>query len=128
MIAEGAPAATPLYVNTAGVKNVEGTIVSSPYLSNTLNKRTKAFAAAYKKRFNETPELHGAKAYDGFMILAKALRSLKGKWTGDSLASAMHKVKYQGLLGSFAFDSTGLGLHATQIGIIKKGKLTNPPK
>ena len=34
VIAEGAPASTPLYVSTAGAANVEGTIVSSPYLSN----------------------------------------------------------------------------------------------
>jgi branched-chain amino acid transport system substrate-binding protein len=126
VIAEGAPAATPLYVSTAGVENVEGTIVSSPYLSNDLNARTKAFAAAYEKAYGEAPELHGAKAYDGFMILAQALRSLKGKWTPDSLAQAIHKVKYTGLLGTFAFDGTGLGLHDTQIGIIKKGKITNP--
>jgi branched-chain amino acid transport system substrate-binding protein len=126
VIAEGAPAATPLYVSTAGVDNVEGTIVSSPYLSNDLNARTKAFAAAYRKAYGEEPELHGAKAYDGFMILAQALRSLKGKWTPDSLAQAIHKVKYTGLLGTFAFDGTGLGLHDTQIGIIKKGKITNP--
>ena len=38
----------------------------------------------------------------------------------------MHKVKYKGLLGNFAFDEKGLGLHDTQIGIIKKGKLTIP--
>jgi branched-chain amino acid transport system substrate-binding protein len=126
VIAEGAPAATPLYVSTAGASNVEGTIVSSPYLSNDLNARTKAFAAAYKKAYGEDPELHGAKAYDGFMILATALRSLKGKWTPDSLSAAIHKVKYSGLLGRFEFDKTGLGLHDTQIGIIKKGKITNP--
>jgi branched-chain amino acid transport system substrate-binding protein len=126
VIAEGAPASTPLYVSTAGVANVEGTIVSSPYLSNDLTARTRAFAAAYKKAYHEDPELHGAKAYDGFMILATALRNLKGKWTPDTLSAAIHKVKYTGLLGTFEFDSTGLGLHETQIAIIKNGKLTNP--
>jgi branched-chain amino acid transport system substrate-binding protein len=126
VIAEGAPAATPLYVSTAGEANVEGTIVSSPYLSNDLNAKTRAFAAAYKKAYGEDPELHGAKAYDGFMILATALRSLKGKWTPSSLSAAIHKVKYSGLLGTFAFDQTGLGLHETQIGVIRKGKITNP--
>jgi branched-chain amino acid transport system substrate-binding protein len=126
VIAEGAPAATPLYVSTAGVSNVEGTIVSSPYLSNDLNAQTRAFAAAYTKKFGQTPELHGAKAYDGFMILSTALRSMKGKWTRDTLAAAIHKVRYQGLLGKFRMTAIGLGLHQTQIGIIKNGKLTTP--
>ena len=126
VIAEGAPAATPLFVETAGVSNVEGTIVSSPYLSNNLNDQTRAFAAAYRKKHGEAPELHGAKAYDGFMILATALRNLKGKWTPDTLAAAIHKVRYKGLLGNFRFTAIGLGLHSTQIGIIKNGRLTNP--
>lgn len=113
-------------MSTAGVANVEGTIVSSPYLSNDLNARTRAFSAAYKKAYGDDAELHGAKSYDGFMILATALRSLKGKWTPETLSAAIHKVKYTGLLGRFEFDGTGLGLHETQIGIIKNGKLTNP--
>jgi branched-chain amino acid transport system substrate-binding protein len=126
VIAEGAPAATPLYVSTAGVANVEGTIVSSPYLSNDVTPQTKAFAAAYKKAWGVEPELHGAKAYDGMMILAAAIAITKGNINGDAVAAAMHKVKYKGLLGKFAFDSKGLGLHDTQIGIIKKGALTIP--
>ena len=126
VIAEGAPAATPLYVETAGVSNVENTIVSSPYLSNNLNDQTRAFAAAYREKFGEDPELHGAKAYDGFMMLATALRNLKGNWTPDTLAQAIHKVRYKGLLGNFRMTGVGLGLHSTQIGIIKDGKLTSP--
>jgi branched-chain amino acid transport system substrate-binding protein len=126
VIAEGAPAATPLFVETAGASNIEGTIVSSPYLSNNLNALTRAFAAAYRQKFGEDPELHGAKAYDGFMMLATALRNLKGKWTPDTLAQAIHKVRYKGLLGNFRMTGIGLGLHSTQIGIIKDGKLTNP--
>lgn len=127
VILEGAPAATPIYVQTAGLSNVVGTIVSSPYLSNTLNAQTKAFAAAYMKAFGVAPELHGAKAYDGMMIVATALNMLKGKWTGPTLAAAMHRVKYTGLTGKFVFDSRGLGLHATQIAVINnKGALVIP--
>jgi hypothetical protein len=60
------------------------------------------------------------------MMLATALRNLKGKWTPDTLAQAIHKVRYKGLLGNFRMTGIGLGLHSTQIGIIKDGKLTNP--
>src|SRR4030095_11825840 len=43
-----APQAPPVFLNTAGAANVEGTIVSSPYLSNDINDASKKFAAAYK--------------------------------------------------------------------------------
>lgn len=127
VIAEGAPASTPLYISTAGIGNVEGTIVSSPYLSNQLNKQTRTFASAYFRLWNTVPELHGAKAYDGLMVLAAALKNLKGNWkNGATLAAAMHKVTYHGLLGTTKFDAAGLGLHETQIAVIKNGNLTTP--
>src|SRR5690349_2908373 len=50
VIAEGAPAGTPLYLSTAGTANAEGTIVSSPYLGNDVSDASKKFAAAYTDR------------------------------------------------------------------------------
>ena len=43
--------------------------------------------------------------------------------TGEKLADAMRATKYPGLLGDFAYDETGVGIHETSIGIIKSGKL-----
>jgi branched-chain amino acid transport system substrate-binding protein len=126
-ILEGAPAATPIYLQTAGLANVVGTIVSTPYLSNTLNARTKQFAAAYVKAYGVEPELHGAKAYDGMMVIATALDMLRGRWTGPTLAAALHRVRYAGLTGQFVYDRRGLGLHATQIAVIgRTGTLVVP--
>ena len=82
VIAEGAPASTPLYVSTAGAANVEGTIVSSPYLSNDRERQTRAFSQAYKKAWSDDPELHGAKAYDGMMILADRASRSQGQPDG----------------------------------------------
>jgi branched-chain amino acid transport system substrate-binding protein len=120
--AGAAPQGTPVFLDTAGAKNVEGTIVSSPYLSNDINEASKKFAAAYKAKFNEDAELHGAKAYDGTQILLTALKS-SNVATGKALADAIRGTKYQGLLGDFAFDQTGVGIFATSIGTIKDGKL-----
>src|SRR4051794_1345433 len=93
-IVEGAPAGTPQYLDTAGRAAAEGTIVSSPYLSNDLNDQTRAFAAAYKKAYGEEAELHGAKAYDGMQIVAKAVASLNGKISNEAIAQAMHRISY----------------------------------
>jgi branched-chain amino acid transport system substrate-binding protein len=120
--AGAAPQGTPVFLNTAGAKNVEATIVSSPYLSNDINEASKKFAAAYKTKYNEEAELHGAKAYDGAQILLTALKT-SNVATGKDLAEAIRGTKHQGLLGNFAFDKTGVGIFATSIGKIENGKL-----
>ena len=120
--AGGAPQGTPVFRDTAGVANVEGTIVSSPYLSNDINDASKKFAASYKSAYNEDAELHGAKAYDGTQILLTALKS-SNVATGKALADAIRATKYKGLLGDFAYNETGVGIFATSIGTITNGKL-----
>ncbi|TDD84303.1 hypothetical protein E1293_13350 [Actinomadura darangshiensis] len=120
--AGAAPQGTPVYLDTAGAENAEGTIVSSPYLGNDISEASKKFAAAYKAAYGEDAEMHGAKAYDGAQILLTALKS-SGAAKGKKLADAIRAVKHEGLLGSFAYDETGVGIKATSIGIIKNGKL-----
>src|SRR3954447_1533983 len=120
--AGGAPQGTPVFLNTAGAKNVEGTIVSSPYLSNDISPASKKFADAYKAAYGEDAELHGAKAYDGTQIMLTALKT-SNVATGKALADAIRATKYQGLLGGFAYDNTGVGIFATSIGKISNGKL-----
>ena len=126
-IIEGAPAGTPQYLETAGEQAAEGTIVSSPYLSNDLNSKTKEFAAAYKEAYGEVAELHGAKAYDGMQIVAKAVESLNGKVNPEAIAQAMHDTTYDGLLGQFKYNDKGVGLSKTHIGVIKGGKVEAVP-
>ncbi|MFB4309511.1 ABC transporter substrate-binding protein [Actinomadura sp. GTD37] len=120
--AGAAPQGTPVYIETAGAENVEGTIVSSPYLSNDGSAAAEKFAAAYKAAYGEEAEMHGAKAYDGAQILLTALKN-SNVATGKKLADAIRAVRHKGLLGDFAYDDTGVGIKATKIGIIKDGKL-----
>jgi branched-chain amino acid transport system substrate-binding protein len=122
VIAEGAPAGTPLYMSTAGVTDANGTIVSSPYLGNDTTSAAQKFAAAYSAAYGTAPELHGAKAYDGAQIMISALKACGG-CTGIALANAIRAVHYAGLLGDFAYDNTGVGIFATAIGIITNGKI-----
>ncbi|UUT36182.1 ABC transporter substrate-binding protein [Microbacterium elymi] len=117
IIAGGAPAGTPVYVKTAGTANAEGTIVSTPYLGNDTNEKTKKFAADYKAKYNEDGEFHGAKAYDGAQILIQALKK-SNVATGQKLSDAIRSITYDGLVGHFAFDANGIGVHETQIGKI----------
>ncbi|WP_406439972.1 ABC transporter substrate-binding protein [Streptomyces sp. NBC_01613] len=120
--AGAAPQGTPVFIDTAGKAAVEGTIVSSPYLSNDTSDASKKFAAAYKAAYGKDAELHGAKAYDGANILLTALKTSKAA-TGQKLADAIRATAYQGLLGDFAYDDTGVGITETTIGVIRDGKL-----
>ncbi len=120
--AGSAPQGTPVFASTAGAAAVEGTIVSSPYLSNDISDASRKFAAAYKAAYNEDAELHGAKAYDGTQIVLTALKSSKVA-KGKALADAIRATQYKGLLGDFKFDDTGVGIFATSIGTITNGKL-----
>jgi branched-chain amino acid transport system substrate-binding protein len=122
VIAEGAPAGTPLYMSTAGITNANGTIVSSPYLGNDASDAAQTFAAAYSAAYGSAPELHGAKAYDGAKIMIAALKSCNA-CTGMNLANAIRATQYDGLLGNFKYDGSGVGIFATQIGIITDGKI-----
>ena len=122
VFAGAAPVGTPIFPATAGAANVEGTIVSSPYLSSSLTAQSRAFAAAYQAAYGQAPELHGAKAYDGAQIVIRALRSSHGA-TGRKLADAIRAVRYTGLLGTFVFGQDGVGLRRTRIGIIKDGQV-----
>jgi branched-chain amino acid transport system substrate-binding protein len=122
VIAEGAPAGTPLYLSTAGVANANGTIVSSPYLGNDASAAAKKFAAAYTAAYGSAPELHGAKAYDGAEVMIAALKACHA-CTGLALANAIRAVHYTGLLGTFSYNKTGVGIFATSIGIITNGKI-----
>jgi branched-chain amino acid transport system substrate-binding protein len=120
VIAEGAPAGTPLFLSTAGAANASGTIVSSPYLGNQASSAAQTFAAAYTAAYGSAPELHGAKAYDGAQVMIAALKAC-GACTGLALANAIRAVHYSGLLGNFAYDSSGVGIFATAIGIVADG-------
>ncbi|GAA4729050.1 ABC transporter substrate-binding protein [Phytohabitans rumicis] len=120
--AGAAPQGTPVFFDTAGAANVEGTIVSSPYLSNDIDDASRTFAAAYQAAHGEDAEMHGAKAYDGAQIMLTALKN-SNVATGKALADAIRATKHQGLLGDFAYDDTGVGIFATSIGTITGGKL-----
>jgi branched-chain amino acid transport system substrate-binding protein len=125
-VAGAAPMGTPVYLETAGAANAEGTVVSSPYLSNDTDDASRAFAKAYQDAHGEEAEMHGAKAYDGANIVFTALKNSNGA-TGQELADAIRATKYDGLLGDFEFDETGVGIHETSIGVITAGKLAAQP-
>ncbi len=123
-MAGGSAIATPKFAETAGADVAEGVFATAPYLTNDLNDMTKAFAARYKTRWNEDPEVHGANTYDGTQMLLMAMEKAAPNITGESIAAAFHTIKdYKGLQGTFNVQSNGETIDKTQLGVWKNGTL-----
>ena len=56
-------------------------------------------------------------------IFIQAMKKTPSDLSGPKLIEAVRSITYDGLLGQFKYDEVGLGLHATQIGILKAGKI-----
>jgi branched-chain amino acid transport system substrate-binding protein len=123
-MAGGSAIATPKFAETAGADVVEGIFATAPYLTNDLNDMTRAFAARYKARWGEDPEVHGANTYDGTQLLLMAMDKAYPNETGEAIAAALHTIKgYQGLQGTFNVQPNGETIDKTQLGVWKGGKL-----
>ena len=117
----GPPGGTPQFVEVAGAA-ANGSIFSSPYITNDANDQTRAFAAAFKTMHGKDPEFHGAKGYDGAQLLFQAIEATCADITGELIAAALHKISgYQGLQGQFNVQGDGETLSSTQIGVLDNG-------
>ena len=117
----GPPGGTPQFVEVAGAA-ADGSIFSSPYITNDANDKTRAFAAAFKAMHNKDPEFHGAKGYDGAQLLFQAIEATCDNITGETVAAALHEISgYEGLQGTFNVEETGETLASTQVGVLEGG-------
>jgi branched-chain amino acid transport system substrate-binding protein len=118
IMAGGQPMATPKFVETAGCEAANGVIFTAGYPGNDANDQTKKFAAAYKAKYGEVAETHGANVYDlmqVFFIAAEKANPL----TPENVAAEMHKVTgYQGLQGVMNITKGGESLSSTLVGQI----------
>jgi len=123
VIAGGSAMGSPTFIETAG-DAAEGVYFTTPYPGNDANEQTRAFAAAYKDRWGEEPELHGANTYDGTNMLLIAMENAN-PLTPENVAAEMHKIcGYQALQGVFCYDENGEGIKVTNLGVIENGQLT----
>jgi len=56
-------------------------------------------------------------------VFILAMKKTSSDLSGPKLIEAVRTVEYDGLNGQYKYDDKGLGLHATQIGILKAGKI-----
>ncbi len=78
-------------------KKMGDSVVGVPFpvsFSDTIveSREAKAFVAAYKTKFNASPDIYSAQGYQVVWFIAQGLKSISGKPTRESLASALSQV------------------------------------
>lgn len=123
-IAGSTAVGTPKFIETAGADVAEGTMFTSPWLHDEANPVSKKFVDAYKARWNEAPEFHGANTYDGASLLLLAMEKAN-PLTPENVAAELHKIQgFKGLQGTFNVSEKGETITGTIVGIVKGGQLT----
>lgn len=81
----------------------------------------KRYCEAYKKEYDEEPDMLSSWTYDGLHILVNAIK--KGGEDRDKIRQAILATQgYEGVLGTFSFTPNGDGLSAVSVIQIEKGQ------
>ena len=77
------------------------------------------FVEAYEAKYDESANAFAAQAYDGMMLVAKAIEASGGDLSGEALAEALEGLgSYDGVSGTFRYtaeDHSGLGVDAVAV-------------
>jgi branched-chain amino acid transport system substrate-binding protein len=83
------------------------------------NPASKHFVEAYRKKYNVTPAVYAAQAYDAVRLLDAAVKEIKGKIEDrDAFAKALATVKFDSVRGPFTFGNNHFPIqnyYATEI-------------
>ncbi len=84
----------------------DGIIVGASWFEGYDSPRSKAFVAAYQKRYGSSPDIYAAQGYDAAYLLAEAIRRAdevtNSRLTRDKLASISD---FEGVLGRFGWSA-----------------------
>lgn len=105
---------------------VEGIFVSSAYLPDSREERSREFVQRYRQKYNELPDHRGAMAYDLVYLLAQAIRD--GGATREAVREYLAKMgegqAYDGVSGRMWFDANGdVKGKAVVVGVVRGGEL-----
>ncbi|HYB40841.1 MAG TPA: ABC transporter substrate-binding protein [Candidatus Methylomirabilis sp.] len=101
----GGPAVDPTFWKNVGEagKYLVTEIVGLP--KNAWNDKTKAFVAAYKKKYNQTPSPQAIENYDAMLVLADAIARAKST-DGKAIVAALEKTDIVLGRGRYTFSTS----------------------
>ncbi len=105
-----------------GKDAVEGHYFSTHCSPEDTSPKMTAFVAAYKKKYNKTPDAMAALGYDSAYVLAEAMKRA-GTTEGPKLRDAIAATKdFEGVTGKFSLDAKRDAVKSAAILQIKNGK------
>lgn len=97
---------SPEVIEIAG-DAANGLIVATPWFAKKDNEKVKKFVEDYKAAYGMEPDQFAAQAYDGFYVMAEAIKNA-GEADHDAIRDALAEIKdFEGVLGNMSFDEDG---------------------
>jgi branched-chain amino acid transport system substrate-binding protein len=93
----------------ADVQDKTDMVAVTQFVWTTEDPKQKDWIAAYKKLFSKDPDATAIDAYDATYFLKKAIE-VAGSMDAEPLQKAFNTVKYDGVGGNIAYDSSGQAL------------------
>ncbi len=97
---------SPQVITIAG-EAATGLIVATPWFAEKNDQKVQDFVKKYEAKYGKKPDQFAAQAYDGLLLIVKAVSDAKSAdrtKVRDALAAIQ---KFQGILGEFSFDKDG---------------------
>ena len=84
---------------------INGHYFSNHYTTESKDPKTVKFVQEFKKKFNETPDVMAALAYDATYMMAEAIKNTK-TITSDNIREELSKIKdFHGVTGKMSMDA-----------------------
>lgn len=97
---------SPEVIKIAG-EAANGLIVATPWFGGKDDPKVQEFIQKYKDAYGKDPDQFAAQAYDGFYLLAEAVKNA-GEADRDMVRDALAEIKdFPGILGNMSFDEVG---------------------
>lgn len=90
-------------VSLAEAKNLNDVYYTTAYTTVGASAELQAFIDAYKKEYNEEPNMFAALAFDATNLLIQAVESANST-DGAAIKAELDKIEFSGITGSFTFD------------------------
>ena len=100
----------------------EGLIFAAGFISSNPDSKVQSFVSSFEEHFGYKPDDFAATGYDSIYLLAAAIEEA-GTDPAD-IRDALANLEYQGVEGTFDFDSVGEGLHTMAYGKVVNGAPT----
>lgn len=121
VICGGDGLASPAFFRDGG-REVEGVVLTCPYVDDDPNPLNREFRRLYRERFGEEPDSFAAHAYDTVRLIAAALARSDGTREGLRGALAVGD-SFPGVTGEIRFDDTGNDTRSVLLARCLNGRL-----